>query len=40
MIGKIKDIVQDTITVELSIDIDKQPNLINVHVIFEWDSKK
>ena len=40
MIGKIKDIVQDTITVELTIDIDKQPNLVNVHVIFEWDSKK
>ena len=40
MIGKIKDIVQDTITVELAIDIDKQPNLINVHVIFEWDLKK
>ena len=40
MIGKIKDIVQDIITVELTIDIDKQPNLINVHVIFEWDSKK
>lgn len=40
MIGRIKDIFQDTITVELAIDLDKQPNLVNIHVVFEWDSKK
>lgn len=40
MLGKIKEIIDNTVTIELSININEQPNLINIHVVFESDDKK
>ncbi len=40
MIGSILSIENNLITVKLSIDINKQSNLINIHVIFEDDKQK
>ncbi len=39
MIGSIIEIVDNRILVKLSIDINKQPNLIGLHVVFEDDVK-
>ena len=35
MIGKIQEIIDNTVTIKLDIDIKQQPNLINIHIIFE-----
>lgn len=40
MIGKIVSIDNNIVTVQLSIDITNQTNLINVHVIFQDNTKK
>lgn len=40
MLGNIVEIIDNQVFVNLSIDIDSQTNLINVHVIFEDESKK
>ncbi len=40
MIGKILEIVDNRVLVELAIDINKQPNLIGLHIVFEDDNKK
>lgn len=40
MIGKIINIDNNIVTVQLSIDITSQTNLINVHVIFQENTKK
>ena len=35
MLGKIEEIIDNSITISLNIDIDVQPNLVNLHVVFE-----
>ncbi len=40
MIGKIKTIENEIIIIELGIDVEKQPNLVNIHVVFENDNKR
>lgn len=40
MLGKILEINDNSVTVELSIDINEQPNLVNLHVVFEHEDKK
>ena len=35
MLGKIQEIIDNSVIIKLSIDINQQPNLINLHVIFE-----
>ena len=35
MIGKIQELIDNSVTIKLDIDIAQQPNLINIHVIFE-----
>ena len=35
MLGKIEEIVDNRVKIRLSIDINEQPNLINLHVVFE-----
>ncbi len=40
MLGKIDEILDNTITIKLAIDINKQPNLINLHVIFDDETNK
>lgn len=40
MIGRIEEIVDNSVKVKLDIDITSQPNLVNLHVIFEDDSGK
>ncbi|MDD6878937.1 MAG: ATP-binding protein [bacterium] len=40
MIGKIINIEEDNVIVKLEIDISKQSNLVNVHVIFESNNEK
>ena len=35
MLGKIEEIIDNSVTIKLDIDITKQPNLVNLHVIFE-----
>ena len=35
MLGKIEQIVDNSVTVKLDIDINKQPNLVNLHIVFE-----
>ena len=35
MLGKIEEIVDNSVYIKLGIDINKQPNLVNLHVIFE-----
>ena len=34
MLGKIEEIVDNSVYIKLGIDINKQPNLVNLHVIF------
>ena len=38
MLGKIEEIIDNTIIIKLQIDISEQPNLVNLHVIFEDNS--
>ena len=40
MLGKILDIDNNLVKIKLNIDINKQSNLINIHVIFMDDNKK
>lgn len=40
MLGRIIEIIDNQVFVKLDIDINNQTNLINLHVIFEDDSKK
>ncbi len=40
MLGNITEIIDNNVIVELSIDINSQPNLVNLHVVFEDDKKK
>ncbi len=40
MLGKIEEIIDNTVTVKLSIDINEQPNLVNLHVVFEDDTDR
>lgn len=40
MLGKIEEIIDNSVKIRLSIDINEQPNLVNLHVVFEDDSKK
>ena len=40
MLGKILKINDDSIVIELAIDISKQPNLMNLHIVFEDGNKK
>ena len=40
MLGKIEEIIDNTVTVKLSIDINEQPNLVNLHAIFEDDTDR
>jgi len=40
MLGKIEEIIDNTVTIELAIDISEQPNLVNLHIVFEDGSKR
>ncbi len=40
MLGNILEINDNSVTVELAIDINEQPNLVNLHVVFEYEDKK
>ncbi len=40
MLGKIKEIIDNTVIIELAIDITAQPNLVNLHVVFEDGSNR
>ena len=40
MLGKIKEIINNQVFITLSIDINNQSNLINLHVVFEEAEKK
>ena len=40
MIGKIEEIVDNTVKINLEIDITQQPNLVNLHVIFDDDTDR
>lgn len=40
MLGQIEEIVDNSVTIKLAIDITEQPNLVNLHVVFEEDSGK
>ena len=39
MLGKIEEIIDNSVIIKLDIDISEQPNLVNLHVVFEDDSK-
>ena len=40
MLGTIEEIVDNSVTIKLSIDINEQPNLVNLHAVFEEESGK
>ena len=40
MLGTIGEIIDNSVTIKLSININEQPNLVNYHVIFEDDTNK
>ena len=40
MIGSVLEIIDNQVIVKLNIDINNQPNLINIHVVFEDKDKK
>ena len=40
MLGNILEISSSSVIIKLSIDINVQPNLIGLHVVFEDDSSK
>ena len=35
MLGRIEEIIDNSVTIKLSININEQPNLVNLHVVFE-----
>ena len=40
MLGRVEEIIDNSVTVKLNIDINEQPNLVNLHVIFEDEQGK
>ena len=40
MLGKIEEIIDNSVKINLEIDITKQPNLVNLHIIFDDGSNK
>ena len=40
MLGTIEEIIDNSVTIKLSIDINTQPNLVNKHVIFQDNSPR
>ena len=40
MLGNILEIDDNSVLIKLAIDINKQPNLVNLHVVFEYQNKK
>lgn len=40
MIGKIEEIIDNSVTIKLAININEQPNLVNLHIVFEDGSSK
>ncbi len=40
MLGKITEILENDVIVQLTIDINQQPNLVNLHVVFENGEEK
>ena len=40
MIGKIQEIIDNNVIIKLDIDINQQPNLINLHIVFEDGTDK
>lgn len=40
MLGRIDEIIDNTVTIKLAIDINEQPSLVNLHVVFEDDNNK
>lgn len=40
MLGSILEINDNNVLIKLSIDINEQPNLVNLHVVFEYQDKK
>ena len=40
MLGRIEEIIDNSVTIKLDIDINEQPNLVNLHIIFEDGSDK
>lgn len=40
MIGSIIEIIDNRVLIKLAIDINKQPNLVGLHVVFEDETKK
>ncbi len=40
MLGSIKEIIDNSVIIKLAIDINEQPNLINIHVVFEDGSPR
>ena len=40
MLGNILEINDNSVLIKLAIDINKQPNLVNLHVVFEYQNKK
>ena len=35
MLGTIKEIIDNSVIIKLSININEQPNLVNIHVVFD-----
>ncbi|MBQ6323420.1 MAG: DUF87 domain-containing protein [Bacilli bacterium] len=40
MLGKIEEIIDNSVIINLNININEQPNLVNLHIIFEDDSNR
>ena len=40
MLGTIKEIIDNNVIIDLSIDLTKQANLLNLHVVFEDNNNK
>ncbi len=40
MLGTIEEIIDNSVTIKLSIDINEQPNLVNLHVVFDDGSDR
>lgn len=40
MLGRIQEIIDNTVIVRLEIDINQQPNLVGLHIVFEDSNKK
>ncbi len=40
MLGRIEEIIDNSVNIKLSININEQPNLVNKHIVFEDDSNR